>query len=70
MKDEVLTVQPVYRMMFHIDNFFYLRFWSAALNALLYWELIRLHNRWLRPHYVTLSHCVVKFIRIMPILGD
>ena len=54
-------------MVFHIDSFFYMHFWCAVWNALIYWELIGLHNLWDRPHRVIQNHWVVKLMRIMPL---
>ena len=31
-------------MAFSIRDYFYLYFWSAAVNALIFWELLRLFN--------------------------
>ena len=62
-------VQSDCRMVFHTDSFFYFQFWDAAWNALIFWELLRFHNRGVGPHRVTMSHWVVKFIIIMPMTG-
>jgi len=61
-------VQCDCRMVFQIDN--YLRFSSVVRNAVLFWELITLHNRWGGPQRITTSHFVVKFIGILPRTGN
>ena len=53
-------------MVFHISSFTCLNFWYAAWNALVFWKVIDLHNRW-EPHKVTLSHRVVNFIQLLPL---
>jgi len=56
-------------MTFHTDSFFYLQFWNAAVNTLIYWELLRMYNGMNRPRKVTEGHWVVKFIRILTRTG-
>jgi len=53
-------------MVFTLDRFIYLYFWSAANNALIFGELLRLFNGMNRPLRVTQSHWVVKCIRLLP----
>ena len=52
-------------MVFSLDSFIYLYFWSATNNALIFWELLRLFNGMNRPLRVTQSHWVVKCIRLL-----
>jgi len=56
-------------MVFFLDSFTYLYFWSAANNALIFWELLRLFNGMNRPLRVTQSHWMVKYIRLLPRVG-
>jgi len=57
------------RMVFSLDSFIYLYFWSAANNALIFWELLRLFNGMNRPLRITQSHWVVKYIWLLPWAG-
>ena len=57
------------RMAFGLDSFFFLYFWSAATNALNYWELLRYFNALCCPHHVHQGHWVVKCIRLQPRSG-
>jgi len=56
-------------MAFDLDDFYFLFFWSAATNALMYWEFLRYFNAARYPQHVTQSHWVVKFIRLLPRAG-
>jgi len=57
------------RMAFDIGDFHFLYFWSAATNALIYWELLHFHNALYRFHKITQGHWVVKCIRLLPQAG-
>jgi len=54
-------------MAFCINDYFYLYFWSAAIKALIFWELLRLFNATGRPLRVTQSHWANKCVRILPL---
>ena len=56
-------------MAFGIDDFHFLFFWSAATNALIYWELLCFFNALRRPHKVTQGHWVIYCIRLLPRSG-
>ena len=56
-------------MAFDIDDRFLLYLWSAATNALIYWELLRYYNAIYYPHLIPQSYWVVKFIRLLPRAG-
>ena len=56
-------------MVFSLDSFIYLYFWSAANNALIFWELLCLFNGMNRPLRATQSHWVVKCIQLLPRAG-
>lgn len=53
-------------MVFHIANYLYLPLWWAAWNAIMYWQVLEMHNRW-GPHKVTQNYWVVSFIRKIPL---
>jgi len=57
------------RMAFCIHDYFYLYFLSAAVNALIFWELLRLFNGAGRPQRVTQSHWANQYVRILPLTG-
>jgi len=57
------------RMAFCIRDYFYLYFWSAAVNALIYWEILRLFNGAGRPERVTQSHWANYCVRLLPLVG-
>ena len=57
------------RMVFCIREYFYLHFWSAAVNALIYWEILRLFNSANRPERVTQSHWANYCVRLLPLGG-
>jgi len=57
------------RMVFDIDSLCYLHLWSAAINSLVYWELLQMHNGMNRRQKVTQSHWVEKCIRLLPRIG-
>ena len=54
-------------MAFCIHDYFNLYFWSAAVNALIFWELLRLFNFAGRPQRVTQSHWANQCVRILPL---
>jgi len=54
------------RMAFDLDSFFFLCFWSAATNALIYWELLCYFSALCHPHMVTKDYWVLKYIRLLP----
>ena len=56
-------------MAFRIRDYFYLYFWSAAVNALIYWELLRLFNGAGRPERVAQSHWANYCVRLLPLIG-
>ena len=56
-------------MAFYINDYFYLYFWSATINALIFWEFLRLFNAAGRPLRVTQSHWANKCVRILPLTG-
>jgi hypothetical protein len=56
-------------MTFYIDSFFFLHFWSAAINILIFWELLRLYNASERPTKVTRNYWIFKSIRVLPRVG-
>jgi len=55
-------------MVFSIDDFEYLPFWSAAWNAVIFWEAMNKSNQW-RLTRVTQNHWTDKFIKAMPYTG-
>jgi len=57
------------RMAFSIEDFHFLYFWSAATNALIFWEFLHFHNALNRFHKVTQGYWVVKFIHLLPQVG-
>jgi len=52
-------------MAFCIHDYFYLYFWSAAVNALIFWEVLHLFNSTGRPQ----SHWANQCVRILPLTG-
>jgi hypothetical protein len=56
-------------MVFELESFHYLYFWSAATNALIFWELIRYFNAVAYPQHISQGHWVVKFIHLLPRAG-
>jgi len=57
------------RMAFSVEHFYFLYFWSAVTNALIFWELLNFHNSLHRFHKVTQGYWVVKFIHLLPQVG-
>ena len=57
------------RMAFCIHDYFYLYFWRAAVNALIFWELLPLFNAAGRPQRVTQSHWANQCVWILPLTG-
>jgi len=57
-------------MVFSLDSHIYLYLWSAANNALIFWELLCLFNGMNRPLRVTQSQWVVKCIRLLTRVGS
>ena len=56
-------------MAFSVEDFYFLYFWSAATNALIFWELLHFHNTLYRFHKITHDFWVVKFIHLLPQAG-
>ena len=57
------------RMVFSVEDFFFLYFWSATTNALILWELLRYHNLLHRFRKITHGFWVVKLINLLPQTG-
>jgi len=56
-------------MAFEIDEFHYLYFWSAATNALLYWQLLRYYRAMRYPQRISKGHWAAECIRFLPRRG-
>ena len=56
-------------MAFSVEDFYFLYLWSAATNALIFWELLHFHNSLYRFHKVTQGYWVVEFIHLLPQVG-
>jgi len=56
-------------MAFEIDKFHYLYFWSAATNALLYWQLLCYYHAMRYPHRISQGHWATECIRFLPRRG-
>jgi len=65
----VLIVLLYVKMAFNVEDFHFLYFWSAATNALIFWELLHFHNALYRFHKVTQGYWIVKFIHLLPQKG-
>ena len=57
------------RMVFSVEDFFFLYFWSATTNALILWELLHYHNLLHRFHKITHGFWVVRSINLLPQVG-
>jgi len=53
-------------MAFEIDDFRYLYFWSAATNALFYWQLLCYYYAMRYPQRISQGPWAVECIRILP----
>ena len=49
----ILIILLYIRMPFIVEDFHFLYFWSAATNALIFWELLHFHNALYHFHKVT-----------------
>jgi len=56
-------------MAFEIDDFRYLYFWSAATNALLYWQLLGYYHAMRYPQRISQGHWAAECIRHLPTRG-
>jgi len=53
-------------MAFEIDDFRYLYFWSAATNALIYWQLLCYYYAMRYPQRISERHWAVGCILLLP----
>jgi len=56
-------------MAFEIDEFHFLYFWSAATNALLYWQLLCYYHAMRYPYRFSQAYWAIDCIRFLPRRG-